>query len=71
LQLRPVGTLSWATPLLELPVRLTANVAIESERFTESNHSDVDKIGSSIRLQYVDQKNDQAFSPYFAYAAET
>jgi len=67
-QLGSAGNLSWAVPLFELPVRLTANVAIESERFTESSDSDVDKIGGSIRLQYVDQKNDQAFSPYIAYA---
>ncbi len=67
-QLGSAGNLSWAVPLFELPVRLTANVAIESDRFTESSDSDVDKIGGSIRLQYVDQKNDQAFSPYFAYA---
>ena len=67
-QLRSVGNLSWAAPLFELPVRLSANVAIESERFMESNDADVDRIGGSLRLQYVDPKNDQGFSPYFAYA---
>ena len=68
LQLRPVGTLSWAAPLFELPLRLSANVAIESQRFLDSSSADVDKIGGSLRLQYVDRNNDQSFSPYFAYA---
>jgi hypothetical protein len=68
LQLRSIGNLSWTTPLFELPVRLSANVAIESQRFLDSSSADVDKIGGSIRLQYVDRNNDQSFSPYFAYA---
>jgi hypothetical protein len=67
-QLRPVGSLSWAAPLFELPVRLSANVALESQRFLDSSSADIDKIGGSIRLQYVDRNNDQSFSPYFACA---
>jgi hypothetical protein len=63
-----VGNLSWAAPLFDLPVRLSANVAVESDRFIESGGADLDKIGGSLRLQYVDPNNDQAFSPYVAYA---
>jgi hypothetical protein len=68
LQLRSVGNLSWAAPLFNLPLRVSANVAIESQRFLESGSADVDKIGGSMRLQYVDRNNDQSFSPFFAYA---
>jgi hypothetical protein len=68
LELSPVGNLSWAAPLFDLPVRLSANVAVENDRFIESGGADLDKIGGSLRLQYVDPNNDQAFSPYVAYA---
>jgi hypothetical protein len=68
LELSPVGNLSWATPLFDLPVRLSANVVVENDRFIKSNGADLDKAGGSVRLQYVDSNNDQAFSPYFAYA---
>jgi hypothetical protein len=64
----PVGNLSWATPLFELPVRLSANVRAETDRFVESNNADLDKLGGSLRAQYVDPNNDQSISPYFAYA---
>jgi hypothetical protein len=64
-----VGNLSWAAPLFDLPMQLSANVAVENDRFIESRGADLDKIGGSLRLQYVDPNNDQAFSPYVAYAA--
>jgi hypothetical protein len=68
LELSPVGNLSWAAPLFDLPMRLSANVAVENDRFIELRGADLDKIGGSLRLQYVDPNNDQAFSPYVAYA---
>jgi len=68
LELSPVGNLSFAAPLFDLPVRLTANVVVENDRYIESRGADLDKIGGSVRLQYVDPNNDQSFSPYVAYA---
>jgi hypothetical protein len=52
-------------------VRLSANVRAETDRFVESNNADLDKLGGSLRAQYVDPNNDQSFSPYFAYAPRT
>ena len=63
-----MGNLSFATPLFDLPVRLSANVRAETERFAESNNADLDRLFGSLRAQYVDPNNDQGFSPYFAYA---
>ncbi len=66
-----MGNFSWATPLFDLPVRLSANVRAKTDRFVESNNADLDKLGGSLRAQYVDPNNDQSFSPYFAYAPRT
>ena len=63
-----MGSLSFAAPLFDLPVRLTANMVVENDRFIKSRSADLDKIGGSVRLQYVDPNNDQSFSPYIAYA---
>lgn len=52
-------------------MRLSANVRAETEKFVESNNADLDKLGGSLRAQYVDPNNDQSFSPYFAYAPRT
>jgi hypothetical protein len=49
-------------------VRLSANAVVENDRFIESRGADLDKIGGSLRLQYVDPNNDRGFSPYVAYA---
>lgn len=68
LELSPVGNLSFAAPLFGLPVRLSANAVVENDRFIESRGADLDKIGGSVRFQYVDSNNDQSFSPYVAYA---
>jgi hypothetical protein len=66
LEMSPVGNLSWAAPLFDLPVRLSANVRAETDRFVESNNADLDKLVGSLRAH--DSNNDQSFSPYFAYA---
>jgi hypothetical protein len=68
LEVSPVGNLSFAAPLLDLPVRLTANMIVENNRFIKSSNADLDKIGGSVRLQFVDPNNDQNWSPYLAYA---
>ena len=63
-----MGNLSIAAPLFGLPVRLSANAVVENDRFISSRGADLDKIGGSLRFQYVDPNNDQGFSPYVAYA---
>jgi hypothetical protein len=66
----PILGASWSTPVFDLPVRFTANVRAEVDRFTQASVSafEFDKIALSGRLQYIDPTNDQNFSPYFAYA---
>jgi hypothetical protein len=72
------GASSWeASPLgnasLSAPIgawfRFTAIGFGELNRYFAVPDVDVDRIGGSARLQYVDPTNDQAFSPYVAYAA--
>jgi hypothetical protein len=67
-EFNPVVGLSWTTPVFDLPLRFTANARAEIDRFTQVPSADFDKIALSGRLQYVDLANDQAYSPYIAYA---
>jgi hypothetical protein len=67
-ELSPLANLSLAAPLSDLPLRLSASLNVESDRFLQSREADRDKIGGSLRFQYVDINNDQGFSPFFAYA---
>ena len=64
----PIVGLSWATPVFDLPFRFTGNARAEVDRFTQVPTADFDKVALSGRLQYVDPANDQAYSPYIAYA---
>ena len=64
----PIVGLSWATPVFDLPLRFTAGVRAEVDRFTQVPSADFDKVALSGRLQYIDPTNDQAYSPYFVYA---
>lgn len=64
----PSANLSWATPVGTLPLRATLSAFAESDRYFHTPEMDLDKAGLSARLQYVDPKNDQAFSPYFTFA---
>jgi hypothetical protein len=64
----PVVGLSFASPLFDLPFRVTANVRAEVDRFTQTPSVDFDKVAASARIQYIDPTNDQAYSPYIAYA---
>ena len=62
----PVGNLSWAAPVGDLPFRVSVNARSEFKRFFDASDVDIDRLTFSGRLQYVDPTNDQAFSPYFA-----
>ncbi len=68
LETSPFGNLSWAAPVADLPLRVTANANAETDRYFRASDVDFDKIGLSGRLQYVDPSNDQALSPYIAIA---
>jgi hypothetical protein len=62
----PVGNLSAAAPVGDLPLRVSVSVRSELKRFFNESDADVDRLTFSGRVQYVDPTNDQAFSPYFA-----
>jgi hypothetical protein len=67
-EISPIVGLSWSSPFFQSPFRISANFRAEVDRFTQASSVDFDKLAGSLRLQYVDATNDQAFSPYFAYA---
>ena len=64
----PTVGASWSTPISDLPLRFTGSARAEVDRFSQVPSADFDKVALSGRLQYVDQTNDQNFSPYFVYA---
>ncbi|MBV8412906.1 MAG: hypothetical protein JOY64_35155 [Alphaproteobacteria bacterium] len=68
-EFNPVVGISFSTPVFDLPLRLTANVRSELDRFTQTPAIDFDKVIAGSRIQYIDPANDQAYSPYIAYQA--
>jgi hypothetical protein len=63
----PVVRVSVAGQLGNLPIRLSASVSTEWDRFASASSSDFDKIRTSLRAQYVDANDDQAYSPFIAF----
>jgi hypothetical protein len=63
----PVVRMSMAGQLANLPIRLTASVSTEWDRFASASSVDFDKLRTSLRAQYVDADNDQAYSPFVAF----
>lgn len=64
----PRGSLSWSGPISNLPLRLSLGAFAQSDRYSRTPAMDLDKIGLSARMQFVDPSNDQAFSPFIAFA---
>jgi hypothetical protein len=64
----PVVRISVAGQLGDLPIRLSGTVSTEWDRFAAARDSDFDKLRTSLRAQYVDVGNDQAYSPFVAFA---
>jgi hypothetical protein len=62
----PVGNLSAAAPVGDLPFRVSVSARSEFRSFFNEPDVDIDRLTFSGRIQYVDPTNDQAFSPYFA-----
>lgn len=67
LEVSPLAGLSWATPVGDLPLRFTANIRTEFDRFPDQSAADFDKLRATARLQYVDPDNDQAYVPFFSF----
>jgi hypothetical protein len=68
-EISPLAGLSWATPVADLPLRFSATLRTEFDRFPNTPDAAFDKLVPSARLQYVDPDNDQAYSPFLAYAS--
>ena len=62
----PVGNVSAAAPVGDLPFRVSVSARSEFKRFFNQPDADIDRLTFSGRIQYVDPTNDQAWSPYFA-----
>ena len=66
-QTSPFGTLSLSGPIGGI-FRFTASAFGEDRDFFDASEFNVQRLGGSARLQYVDPNDDQAFSPYAAIA---
>jgi hypothetical protein len=63
----PLGNVSMSAPI-GAPFRLTTTGFGELNRYFSASEVNLDRLGGSARLQYVDPANDQAFSPYVTIA---
>jgi hypothetical protein len=63
----PLGNVSMSAPIGGI-FRFTATGFGQLNRYFSASDVNLDRLGGSARLQYVDPNNDQAFSPYVAYA---
>jgi hypothetical protein len=63
----PLGNVSMSAPIGGI-FRFTATGFGELNRYFSASDVNLDRLGGSARLQYVDPTNDQAFSPFVAYA---
>jgi hypothetical protein len=66
-EVSPLAGASWTTPISDLPLRFTANIRAEFDRFPDEPTFDFDKLRATARLQYVDPENDQAYVPFFSF----
>jgi hypothetical protein len=64
----PEVRLGFASQVPDLPLRFSASVALEFDRFVDSNSAEFDKIRPRAQLQYVDSDDDQAFSPFVGFS---
>ena len=65
-EFNPFGNVSMSAPIGGI-FRFTATGFGELNRYFSASDVNLDRVGGSARLQYVDPTNDQAFSPYAAY----
>ncbi len=63
----PLGSLSLSAPI-GAPFRFTASGFGELNNYFSASDVNVQRVGGSARLQYVDPNDDQAFSPFVAIA---
>jgi hypothetical protein len=66
-QFSPIGNVSLAGPI-GAPFRFSATGFGDIDRYFRASDPDLDKVGGSARLQFVDPNNDQGFSPFVAFA---
>jgi hypothetical protein len=67
LQGSPIVQLAGASQLFGSRIRLSSFANAEFERFVNASDADVDYFRGSVRAQYVNPGDDQAFSPFISY----
>ena len=67
----PEFRLAWAKQLQQMPIKLTAMVDANSDRYARSNGVDGDVTYGTFRAQYVSGKNDQEFEPFISYTPKS
>jgi hypothetical protein len=67
----PEFRLGWTKQLTEVPVKLSALVDANSDRYAHSNGADGDVVFGKFRAQYVTGNDDQEFEPFISYAPKS
>jgi hypothetical protein len=63
----PEFRLGWTKQLPQIPIKLSALVDANSDRYARSNGADGDVAYGKFRAQYVTGYNDQEFEPFIQY----
>lgn len=71
----PIGTLDWKadarltyTTNVIPELRLSVQARVDTEQYTEYNRRNINFTRQNVRFQYVNPNDDQAFSPFVAFA---
>jgi hypothetical protein len=70
LEFNPSVRLGWAGELPGLPIRVSGEASLETDRYLNAGGADANYIRPAARAQYVNPDDDQDYSPFASYASE-
>jgi hypothetical protein len=63
----PEIELGWSRAVTSLPLKLGVRLRADTDRYANVPQADEDEMSATLRAQYFDAGNDQAFAPYVSY----
>ena len=70
LELNPSVHLGWAGQIPDLPIRVSGEASLETDRHLNAVDTEANYIRPAARAQYVNPNDDQDYSPFVSYASE-
>ncbi len=63
----PEVELGWSRAFTPLPLKFGVRLRADADRYANVPQADEDEMSATLRAQYFDAGNDQAFAPYLSY----